>query len=151
VTDRQGAETILQQRYGVDNLEFTTNSIYWTSNSVDNSIGGSLMFFENIVDHIYIAFDKNYLQVTELVDRVETPEAVRLAIAFSSEHRCAGASLFYSKRGIEAWIIPENTMVGVKEEQFIGTIELISPRLLENWELTDSFLVEWSGYRDYCP
>jgi hypothetical protein len=109
------------------------------------------MFFENIVDHIYIAFDKNYLQVTGLVDRVGTPEAVRLAIAFSSEHQCAAASLFYSELGIEAWIIPENTMVGANEEQFIGTIVLISPRLLENWELTDSFLVAWSGYQDYCP
>lgn len=149
-TDHNESVAILQQRYGVQNVEVKPNSVTWISDGVDNSRGGNLVFFDGVVDSVRVWFGRDRLTVEDLLELLDQPESIRVARAFSSEINCAGASLFYSSVGVEAWLSPEGLFVGANPSQFIDSIMFLSPRLLKNWQITDSVLIEWGGYRDYC-
>jgi hypothetical protein len=150
VTSYSEAETVLRQHYGKQNVEAKSNSITWISDGTDISRGGGLAFSNGIVDRVRVWFGRDRLTVENLIEVIGQPELVRVAKALSSDISCAGVSLFYPNLGIEVWLSPEGSLAGVKQSQFIDSVMFLSPRLLKNWQITDSFLIEWDGYRNYC-
>lgn len=150
VTSYSKAEAILRQHYGKRNVKAQLNSITWISDGTDSSRGGGLAFSDGIVDRVRVWFGRDRLTVENLIEVIGQPEWVRVARAFSSDVYCAGVSLFYPDLG-EVWLSPGGSLADVKRSQFVDSVMFLSPRLLENWQITDSFLVEWDGYRNYCP
>lgn len=152
ITTRNEAEKNLADTYGNENIEFDGVFLTWLSNGADLSYSGNLRFLDNTVDEITIKFDEEVLMVSDLIGIIGKPDFVRLAIAFSSEADCAGAALYYTNKGLDVWIYPDSDkeIVGVEKSQSISSLRMLSPRLSENWHVTDSYEVEWNGYQDYC-
>ncbi len=149
-TSYDDALTILENHYHPDNVEIDESFINWVSGTSDQSDNGSLKFYEGIVDDISVRFALESLTVEDFTKVIGEPEFVRIAKAFSSESDCAGASLVYSDLGLDVFLYPDKELTGVEKSQSVNLVIFLSPRLLENRNVTDSVMLEWDGYRDYC-
>ena len=145
------AQTLLETRHGEQNVILNRYNIEWETGSRSEYRGGSLRFDEQgVIYDITIGFSNNQLTVAELISRIGEPSFVWVAVAFSSESRCAGVIIAYPYVGVFAILFPEGDSVGIHPAQSIQGVTLLPLDEAEDWTSTDHWLLEWQGYGDYC-
>ncbi len=141
---------ILEEAYGVENVTQDSGTISWNTSNPNWSNRGHVFISDDIVDFIMVWFPEPYVEVKDIIFEIGSPESVGLVIS-GSVIKCAGASLLYPKTGLQIHLSPVDKSVGVAETQIVNGFDIHQPWSSGNYPWTDTAVVPWDGYHEYCP
>ncbi len=137
------AKILLQQIYGTDNVSFDDNRIEWRSSA---GIGNLQFNNEQIIIDASFTLREKQLGLSDLIKQIGEPSLVYIVRAFSENYPCAGSAVLYPPHNIEVILYQENASIGILPNQFIQRLTFA----YENLVPTDTWVVEWQGFLDYC-
>ena len=151
VTTFDDAKSIIEGMYERDAIRIGQTYIDWEAQVSDSIFGGSIKADSGgVTTKVRIAIRAEKVAMSEVSEWIGEPDLVYVVRAFSSEARCAGSFVTYSDPGVMVDLYPENHTIGISPTQFVAGISLVPPETLENWTITDTWVIEWQGYTDYC-
>lgn len=151
ITSLADATSIIEGIYGQDAMSINQQSIEWEMHVSDNIEGGSIVSdTSDIVTEVRIYIPAENVAISEVTEWIGEPELVYVARAFSSEIRCAGSFVTYPHLGVIISLVPENDAIGISPTQFVSGITLVRSENMQDWMITDHWVVAWQGYIDYC-
>lgn len=150
-TNFKEVENTLVLRYGAENVTIIDkNHISWKAPSVDGLSAGNIFLTDNVVSEILLFPDLTVgLNVDKLFESLGKPTWVQ--VFQDPNNSCLGISLIYSSSGTYVKLDLLDNLKGVRPTQNILVLRFLDPRLTEHWNAYDSILLEWDGYKDYCP
>ena len=146
------ASEILGRNYGYENIarEESAGVITWDAHNANWHDRGIVVYSNNIVDHILVWPSGADIDVKGFIRETGSPEGVALVVS-GPNTKCAGASLVYPQKGLQAYLSPADKSVGVVETQIINGLGIYLPWTADSFPWTDTETVPWEGYREYCP
>ena len=142
---RDEAKILLEERYGPDSVNIDNETIEWHTSS---GSGYLQISEENEVTEARFTLQEEHLRMENLINQLGEPSLVHVTAAFSPGYLCAGSRVLYSKYHISSVLYPENGTVGIVPNQFIYDFWYYEG--LEDIIPTDTWVVEWQGFLDYC-
>jgi hypothetical protein len=150
------AKLVLQKRYGFDNVKAQLNYLEWETikDASDGIKRGSILFSsDNIVNDVFLVFDEDSrFLVKDLIETFGEPSWVDISWGgpVQPEKPCFGVALEFPEKGVWADLASSDNSKGVREDQQISMLHIMSPPDSEKWQIYDFVTVKWSGYKDYC-
>jgi len=148
------AKEILVLRYGEQNIKIDDKqSIDWESHGVDGLIGGYVIFLNDIVGEIGLTLaDTDEFTVRNVLEIFGEPKWIQ--ISSDPINYCFGIRLLYPSIGsymdLNVTDVVGNER-GIYPSQRVVRVRFLQTKMMENWNVNDGSLVEWDGYKDYCP
>ncbi len=144
------AQEILIAHYGMENVTGDQYFLDWVSSTGRIKGGNISLSNENIVHDITIWVVESTITVEQIIEEIGEPSLVYIAdtTEYPGEILCGGVTLIYPHSRTEAFVRNSNEAAGVYQELYISGFELSFNELFLP---TDTFKVEWDGYKDYCP
>jgi hypothetical protein len=153
VTEKSEAENVLAQYYGADKIYRNTDIfLAWKSGSASDSLDGVVTLNDNVIESIDLSFNTKILTAQQLVDVIGDPGYVEMLFSAPDGQTCWVARLLYPDMKTIAEFVPDQTVTRVDETQsgtklrFLSEEQDLGPQSFG----AGSWVVEWSGYRDYC-
>ncbi len=145
---------ILENFYGSKNVTKDNTGeglwiISWNTNNPNWQNNGVVFISNNVVDNV-VAFPNNSLAVKDIIAEIGSPDSVGLVIS-GPVVKCAGASLLYPQMGLMVNLSLFDKSVGVAETQVANGFDFYPPWTSGNYPKTDTAVIPWSGYHEYCP
>jgi hypothetical protein len=155
ITTKDEVVDILDKLYSAENVSIDNSSgngwyIEWTSNEKDWSHHGTVVGSGDEAVEIWVFLAEGKVGVKDLLQALGEPYSVGLVVSGPGV-KCAGALLLYPNTGLEVFLSPVDNSVGVTNTQFIDGLRIVPPWPSEKQPLTDTVLVRWDGYHEYCP
>jgi hypothetical protein len=144
------AITILEKVYGDENVVLDSGTISWNAENPNWNNRGYVFTNNNKVNFIMVWFPEPFMEVRDIISQMDNPDSVGLVIS-GSVIKCTGASLLYPKTGLEIQLSPINKSVGVTDNQIVNGFVINSPWSSGNYPGTDTAIISWDGYHEYCP
>lgn len=141
---------ILEKTYGSENVTQDSGTISWNIDNPDWKNRGNVFINDNKVSFIMVWFPEPYMEVRDIISEIGSPESVGLVIS-GPVIKCAAASLLYPKTGLEVHLSPVERSVGVAEVQVVNGFDIFQPWSSGDFPWTDTAVVPWDGYHEYCP
>ena len=144
---------ILEKIYGSQNVirDEGAGIISWNA-ATENWQDRGLVFISNgTVDFVFVWFpDDNTSLVKDMIGEFGNPNSVGLVIS-GPVVKCAGASLLYLETGLQVHLSSVDGSVGIGETQIVNGFDIHAPWTSGNYPWTDTAVVPWDGYHEYCP
>ena len=144
------AITILEKAYGGENVVQDSGTISWNAENPNWNNRGYVFTNDNKVSFIMVWFPEPYMEVGDIISEMGSPASIGLVIS-GPEIKCAGASLLYPKTGLQIHLLPIDKSAGVTETQIVNGFDIHQPWSSGNYPWTDTAVVPWDGYHEYCP
>ncbi len=143
---------LLQKSYGSENVirDDRAGVITWNADNPDWKDRGNVFIRNDMVDFILLFFHENTIEVKDLIVEIGNPDSVGLVVS-GPVVKCAGASLLYPRAGLQAYLDSVDKSVGVSETQVVNGFGIYSPWETDDFPWTDTEIVSWNGYHEYCP
>jgi hypothetical protein len=90
------------------------------------------------------------MMVKDIIREIGTPDSVGLVIS-GPVTKCASASVLYPQKGLHVYLSLVDKSVGVAETQVINGFDIRPTWTSGNYPWTDTAVVPWDGYHEYCP
>lgn len=150
VSTADEAISILESAYDTENVTKDSGVISWNIDNPDWNDRGNVLLSDNKVSFVMVWFPENYMEVKDIIFEIGSPESVGLVIS-GPDIKCAAASLVYPDTGLLVGLLPVDKSVGVRETQVVNSLYIHPPWISGNYPWTDTEVVPWDGYHEYCP